>query len=76
VVLCCCVVYTSNNSGCIVYYHISDYSFIVLFIPATVYCCSVIARSACVRVVCFKVFTQLRNSIKITVSERSGFRAH
>jgi len=75
-VVLCCVVYTSNNSGCIFYYHISDYSFIVLFIPATVYCCSVIARSACVRVMCFKVFTQLRNSIKITVSERRGFRAH
>jgi hypothetical protein len=40
----------------------------VLYIPVTASVYSLIARSVCVRVVCFKVFTQLRNSIKITVS--------
>jgi hypothetical protein len=50
--------------------------YVVLYIPVAAYVYSLIARSVCVRVVCFKVFTQLRNSIKITVSGRPGVCAH
>jgi hypothetical protein len=50
--------------------------YVVLYIPVAACVYSLIARSVCVRVVCFKVFTQLRNSIKITVSGRPNVCAH